>query len=233
MNRRVQFVLCAVALFVALVAPVAGAATTDKQLARAGVLVQSDFPSGWEASARAKTSDAALDAAAAKVVSCKPFLAFSKANRRNPRAKSPNFEQGQSNVTNSVSVYGSTAKAESAMATFADSRMPDCLQKLFNAEYEKQLERDEKTAAQVTSVNTAIAAVPDVRIGDQAVAYQGTVDIGLKDGTTETIGLGFAASRVDKAVSGYSWTSDTDISATLQPAIVASVTRLQDAQATS
>jgi hypothetical protein len=231
--RRAFLVLLAVGVLVVALAAPAAAATTDKQLARAGVLVQSDFPSGWTASPRAKTSDAALDAAAAKVVSCKPFLAFSKANRRNPRARSQNFEQGQSNVTNSVSVYGSTARAEAAMATFADSRMPDCLQKLFNAEYEKQLERDEKTAAQVTSVTTEIAAVPDVRIGDQAVAYQGTVDIGLKGGTTETIGLGFATSRVGKAVSGYSWTSDTDISATLQPAIVSSVTRLQDAQPTS
>jgi hypothetical protein len=36
--------------------------------------------------------------------------------------------------------------------------------------------------------------------------------------------------RVGKLVAGYSWTSDTDVSAALQPAIVASVTRMHDAQ---
>jgi hypothetical protein len=231
--RRLALVLAAAALAVALAAPTAGAAPSDRKLARAGVLAQSDFPAGWTASTRAKTPNSVLAAAAAEIVSCKPFLAYSKASRKNPRVKSPNFDQGQSSVSNSVSVYPSTAKAESAMATFSDSRMSDCLQKLFNSVYERQLEKDEKHATQVTSVTTSIAPVPDVRLGDQAVAYQGTVDVGLKDGTTETIGIGFASARVGKAVSGFSWTSDTDISATLQPAIVTSVSRLQDAQSSS
>jgi len=231
-RRFVPVLLIAASCF-ALVAPGAAAATTtDKQVARAGVLVQSDFPTGWTTKARAKTPDSVLDAAAAKIASCKPFIAFSKANKNNPRAKSPNFDHEQANVTNTVSVYASDTKAEASIRTFSDARMPECLQKLFNAVYEKQLEQDKKTAAQVTSVTTAIAPVADVRIGNEAVAYQGTVDIGLKDGTTQTVGIGFAATRVGKAVAGYSWTSDTDISATLQPAIVTSVKRLQDAQAT-
>ena len=82
-------------------------------------------------------------------------------------------------------------------------------------------------------MNTSIAPVADVRIGDEAVAYQGTVDVGFKDGTTLTIGLGIVSARVGDAVVGYSWTSDTDISATLQPAIVKSVSRLQRAQSAS
>jgi hypothetical protein len=232
-TRRVALAVLAAAMLVVLAAPGAGAATSDKQLARAGVLVKSDFPAGWTQRARAKTPDDALDALAAKVVSCKPYLAFSKANRRNPRVNSPTFEQSQSNVTNAVSVYTSVAKAVSAIATFSDPRMPDCLQKVVNAVYEQQFKKDKQTAAQVTSVTTSIAPVPEVRLGDQAVAYQGTVDIGLKDGTTQTIGLGFAKARVGKVVSGYAWSSDTDISATLQPAIVTSVNRLRDAQPAS
>jgi hypothetical protein len=228
--RRTALVLLAIVVLLVLAPPGAGAASSDQQLARAGVLVASDFPTGWTQHARAKTPDAALDAAAARIPSCKPFLVFSKVNRKNPRAKSPNFDRGQSNVTNTVSVFASTAKAEAAMGTFSDPRMPDCLQELFESVYEQQLKHDAKTGAQVTSVTTAIAAVPEVHIGDQAVAYQGTVDVGLKNGTTETVGLGFAAARVGQAVSGFAWSSDTDISATLQPAIVASVKRLQDAQ---
>jgi hypothetical protein len=230
--HRAALVVSAVALMLAVTLPAGAAATSDEQVAHAGVLVASDFPAGWKESPQAKSSDKARDAAAAKVVSCRPYLAFSKANRKNPRAKSPNFDMGHSNVTNTVSVYASTAKAEAAMATFSDPRMSDCLQKLFDTAYAQQLKRDPKTAKQVTSVSTVIAPIPDVRVGDQALAYQGTVDIGLKDRATERVGLGFAAARVGRAIAGYSWTSDTDISATLQPAIVTSVDRLQEAQST-
>jgi hypothetical protein len=217
----------------ALVVPGAAAAatTTDKQLASAGVLVQSDFPAGWTTKARAKTPDSALDKAAAKIPSCKPFIAFGKANKKNPRAKSPSFDQAHSDVANSVSVYPSDVKAEATVRTFSDARMPDCLQKLFNAAYAMQLRKDEQTAAQVDSISTTIAELPDIRIGDQAVVYQGTVDIYMKDGSTQIVALGFAATRVGRAVAGYSWTSDIDISDVLQPAIVSSVNRLQDAQA--
>ena len=233
MTRRPVFVLPIAMLLVALAAPgaaAATAATTDKALASTGVLVQTDFPAGWTESARTKTSGAALDAAARKVPSCKAFLAFSRAQRKHPRTQSPNFDQSHSNVTNSVSVYPSDAKAEATVADFSAERMPDCLQKLFNAAYAKELRKDPETAAQVDEVSTTIGELPDISIGDQAVVYQGTVDIYMKDGSTQIVALGFAATRVGRAVAGYSWTSDIDISDVLQPAIVGSVARLQDAQ---
>ena len=129
-----------------------------------------------------------------------------------------------------MSVYPSPAKATAAVHTFADRRLPDCLDALFRSVFTLQLQKTTSLAGQLQSVDTSIAPVTDVRIGDEAVAYQGTVDVAFKDGTRQTIGLGIVSVRVGKAVSGYSWTSDTDISAALQPAIVQSVTRLHDAQ---
>jgi hypothetical protein len=96
--------------------------------------------------------------------------------------------------------------------------------------FTQQLKKKSKLTHQLVSVDTSIAPVTDVRIGDEAVAYQGTVDVGFKDGTSQSVGLGIVSVRVGKAVAGYSWTSDSDISAALQPAIVQSVTRLHDAQ---
>jgi hypothetical protein len=220
--------LAAVALPGSAASP--AASTADQTLAKSGVLVQSDFPAGWTSSTRGQTSDKALDAAAAKVAACKPFLAFSRANRKNPRAKSPNFGHAQSNVTNSVSVYPSAAKATAAMRTFADPRLPDCFDALFRSVFTQQLKKTSSKADEIASVDTSIAPVSDVRLGDEAVAYQGTVDVEMKDGTSESIGLGVLSARAGKAVTGYSWTSDVDISAALQPAIVKSVARLQDAQ---
>ena len=50
----------------------------------------------------------------------------------------------------------------------------------------KELAKHSDVAKKLESVNTSIAPVPNVRIGEQAVAYQGTVDISLTDGSTRS-----------------------------------------------
>ena len=233
MRRVVAVVVVSVA---ALFATAAGATTTttagtstDEQLARTGVLQQTDFPAGWQQTARGPTSDTELDAQAAKIPSCKPFRTFSATNRRQPRAKSENFDQGQSSVTNTVSVFPSTDRAVAAIATFRDARITGCLERLFTAIYRKELEKEPKTAKQLKSITTNLGRQDAIRLGDAAVVYQGTVEVSLKNGAKQTVGLGLVAVRAGRALAGYSYTFDQDISAALQPAIVASVTRLQRA----
>jgi hypothetical protein len=220
----------AAAIVVAIPAGAASTSTSDRAIARAGVLVRTDFPSGWKQGPRSDSSDAELEAKAKNIDACKPFIAFSKVNRANPHATSPNFDHSQSNVTNAVSVYPSDAKAVAAMRTFSDTRVPRCLERLFTTVFRGELAKKKSVAKQVTSVTTHIAPIDGVRIGDEAVVYQGTVDVSLKGGTTQTIGLGVLSIRTGRAIDGYSWTSDTDISAALQPAIVTSIDRLQKAE---
>lgn len=210
-------------------AGVSATGANAKEVAQAGVLQLSDFPTGWEQSPRESSSDDELDARAAKITSCKPFLAFSKANKKNPRAKSPNFDLDQAHVTNAVNVYPSVASASAAMRTFGNARLPECLDKLFSAEFKAQLAKTPGVAKQLESVKVDIGRRDDVQIGDEVVVYEGTVNVGLKDGTDTTIGLAVIAVRVDNAIAGYSYAADSDISAALQPAIVSSVSRLQDA----
>jgi hypothetical protein len=210
----------------------ASAATSGPaQVARAGVLRRSDFPAGWKQNPRPSSTDDELDQLAAKIAGCKPFLAFSQANKKNPRAKSPDFDLQQAHVNNSVSVFPSAAKATAAMRTFNDARLPDCLKQLFSAEFRSQLAKNKQVAKQLKSVKVAIGRLDGLQIGNEAAAYEGTVDVGLKDGTVTTIGLAVIAVRVDDAIAGYSYTADTDISTALQPAIVLSVSRLQSATA--
>ncbi len=231
---RVSALFAGLIVITGIVAAVpAGAAsppTSDHEIAHAGVLVRSDFPADWTKAKRSDTSNTELDKKAAKIATCKPFIAFSKINRRNPHATSPNFDHSQSNVTNAVTVYPTTAKAVAAMRTFSDTRVPGCLERLFTSVFRGELAKKKSVAKQVRSVTTKIALVDGVRIGDEAVVYQGTVDVGLRGGTTQTIGLGVLSVRTGRALDGYSWTSDADISAALQPAIVASVDRLQKAE---
>jgi hypothetical protein len=191
--------------------------------------VRTDFPSSWKQSKRSTSSDSSVEAAAAMVESCAPYVAFRKASQANPLARSPKFDHAHSDVNNTVSVYPSDEKAIATMGLFADAQLPDCLQRLFSSVYEQELAKDKSLADRVVAVNTKIEPV-SVRIGDEATAYQGTVDVSFKDGTATTIGLGIVSARVGDAVISYTWTSDTDISKTLQPAIVKSLNRLQRAQ---
>ena len=221
MRRVVAVVVVSVA---ALFATAAGETTTttttagtstDEQLARTGVLQQTDFPAGWQQTARGPTSDTELDAQAAKIPSCKPFRTFSATNRRQPRAKSENFDQGQSSVANTVSVFPSTDRAVAAITTFRDARITGCLERLFTAIYRKELEKEPKTAKQLKSITTNLGRQDAIRLGDAAVVYQGTVDVSLKNGAKQTVGLGLVAVRAGRALAGYSYTFDQDISAAL------------------
>jgi hypothetical protein len=212
--------------------PFAFAATSSPaQVAQAGVLRRSDFPAAWKQAPRRASADDELDQRAAKIASCKPFLAFSRANKKNPRAKSPDFDLQQAHVNNAVSVYPSVATATSAIRRFTDARLPHCLDQLFTAQFKAQLAKDKAVAKQISSVKVKIPRLAGVQIGDEAVAYEGTVDVSLKNGTVTTFGLAVIAVRVGNAIAGYSYTADTDISAALQPAIVSSVSRLQGATA--
>jgi hypothetical protein len=238
-RRRLGVLVVTAALLV--VVPVTFAAGADpapstdqaKAIARSGVLVLSDFPSGWTQSPRPASSDAALDSAAAKLSTCRAFRSFIASTRKRPRVQSPEFDDQQSNVTNSVSTFRSPAHATAAMRTFADPTLPTCLEQLYTKIFRAELTKKKDVARQIASVRTTVQPVTGLHLGDEVVAYQGAVEIALKDGTTQSIGLGVVSVRVGSAVDGYSWTSDTDISAALQPAIVTSVARLQAAEPTS
>ena len=128
-----------------------------------------------------------------------------------------------------MSVFPSTDRAVAAITTFRDARITGCLERLFTAIYRKELEKEPKTAKQLKSITTNLGRQDGIRLGDDAVVYQGTVDVSLKNGAKQTVGLGLVAVRAGRALAGYSYTFDQDISAALQPAIVASVTRLQRA----
>ncbi|MDQ1430301.1 MAG: hypothetical protein QOF40_903, partial [Actinomycetota bacterium] len=139
------------------------------------------------------------------------------------------FDLQQSHVNNAVSVYPSVAKATAAMQRFTDPRLPDCLDQIYSAEFKAQLAKNKQVSKQLRSLDVKIGRLDGVQIGNEAAAYEGTVNVSLKDGTVTTIGLAVIAVRVDRALVRYSYTADTDISTALQPAIVSSVSRLQRA----
>jgi hypothetical protein len=226
-SRRSLTVVVGAALVIGALAPAAGAASTggasDKQIATAGVLVASDLPATYTQSARDTSSDAATKKLAAKIAACKKLVAFMSATDKSPEAKSDDFNQGQTQIDNTVTVFPTAAKAKAAVSAYANTGVPACFGQLVS-----------KIAQQAGGKATAdIKKVSDVSVGDQSIAYEGPVTITESDGTTSTLGFGNLVVRVGRGVAVYSYNHDANTSITddLKNAIGSSGGRLQAALA--
>jgi hypothetical protein len=207
-------------------ATASGAATADgsandKELATAGVLVASDLPTSYTQAPRDTESDTATTALAKRIPACKKLAAFMTAVKKNPEAKSEDFNQGQTIIDNTVTVFPSATKAKAAMAGFAAAGLPTCFAQLVS-----------KLAQQMGArAQASIKKVNDLTAGDQATAYEGPVAIRAADGSTANLAFGNLAIRIGRAVAVYSYNHDaqTDISADLRTAVENSGSRLQNA----
>jgi hypothetical protein len=224
---RVFMVGVAIAVGAGVLAPVAGAASTsgatDKQIATAGILVASDFPATYTQAPRDTSSDAKSLKLAAKLPSCKKLVAFMTVVKDNTEVKSDEFNQGQTQIDNTVTVFPTAAKAKAAVNAYTATGLPTCFGQLVG-----------KIAQQAGGKAKAdIKKVSDVSAGDQSVAYEGPVAITESNGSTSTLGFGNLVIRVGRAVAVYSYNHDanTDISSDLKGAIDSSGGRLQAAVA--
>jgi hypothetical protein len=198
----------------------AGAAT---QIAQTGVLVAGDLPATYTQSAHDTSSDTQTEKLAAKLSSCKKYVAFRKAVDKYPEAKSDDFNQGQTQIDNSVTVFPTAKKAKAAVDDYAASGVPKCFGQLVGKLAQQS---GGKAKAQIKKVK-------DVKVGDQSIAYEGPVAITESNGSSATLGFGSLVVRVGRGVAVYSYNHDanTSITADLQQAVSASGGRLQQALA--
>jgi hypothetical protein len=230
--RPERCIVVCVAISAALLggmAPAVGAATTGgsanaKAIATAGVLVGSDLPATYTQAPRDTSSDAATKKLASKIAACKKLLTFMAAVKGSTEVKSDAFTEGQTTIDNTVTIFPSAAKAKAAMDTYAATGLPACFGQLVTKIAQQQGGR----------AQASIKKVHDVTAGDQAVAYEGPVDITESDGTSATLAFGDLAIRVGRAVAVYSYNHDAriDIATDLKRAVVTSGSRLQRALAT-
>jgi hypothetical protein len=225
--RNIGPVVVVAAMAVGLLAPAADAASvgnaSDEEIAAAGVLVAGDLPATYTASPRDTSSDAQTEKVAKKLAACKKYVAFRKAVDQYPEAKSDDFDQGQTQIDNSVAVFPTAKQAKAAVDAYTASGMPACFGQLVG-----------KLARQAGgTAKSQIKEVKDVSVGDQSVAYEGPVVITESDGSRTTLGFGNLVVRVGRGVAVYSYNHDaqTTITADLQQAVSASGGRLQQALA--
>ncbi len=237
MRKRFGFAipLMVCVVVVGALAVEAGAASkaNDGTVAKAAVLRIDDFPVTWTQKKRDTAGDAATERAASKISSCKQFASFISSNKKNPRALSPDFDLNQSSISNTVNVFTSEKAASGALATFGSSSVPTCLNKLFTALLKAQFAKDKTLSAQITSIHSQIAIAPGVTVGDESIAYAGSVVVALKNGQGITLDLGNEAIRVGRVVNDFAYTADSDISTVLSNAMNSSTARLMAALSTS
>jgi hypothetical protein len=219
--RRTAAVFIAVASVAALGivagAPVAGASKADDvKTARAGVLIPSDFPTGWSGTRASSPSDAAVIKRASSIKDCKDYVALRKLTQALPKAHSLEYSDGAtSTMSNVVNVFPTTSKVNARMKLFSSSSLAPCL--------------EQYTQKAVGSNGTVTVSPANVTgLGDATVGY--TVDIADASGTVVEELLTFAV-PVGRYISAY--TVDVKSAGapidTIDAAVNASVTRLQDA----
>ena len=147
-----------------------------------------------------------------------------------PKAKSRNFEDDTRQVSNEVDVFKSTKAATAALALYGKDSVPKCLETLFTKLLTQQFATQKSTKGKIASVKVTIGRQSIPGLGDASVIYEGRALVTGKDGSSQQIGLGNAAVQVGRAVSDYTYTTtNADLTEILQPAIEASVGRLQTA----
>ena len=173
------------------------------------------------------TDDAAIDAQAAKIASCKRSSAFSKANKKNPRAKSPTSTGERRASTNTVSVFPSTAKASAAMPTFADTRVPALSRAAVQCSCSRPVgEGQEGVEATGVGEDRHRAGSPACRSATRRSSTRARSTSASRTARPRPSGSRSSRCASPTPSTAYSYTANTDISAALQPAIVASVSRL-------
>jgi hypothetical protein len=223
---RALFGVAIAGLTLASLSVAAQAATTgragDAQIAKQGALVVSDFPSDWTPKKATSSSDAATEKVAATIPDCKQYIGFEKTLKKLPRAKSPDFDLQNSNssISNTADVFKNAKSATAAMKIFGSSTTESCINKLFS---KLVTTKDVTVAGQIKQVQ--------LTVGDQSIAYAGTITATPTGGAPQTLRLSVFAIRAGRGVNAYNYVADSDQSSVLSAAVNSSMRRFEAALA--
>lgn len=222
----------AVGALTAVATPASASKATDLQAANAGLLETADFPQGWTSTPRDASTDADTEKLAKTIPACAEYRALRATTDKETHAKSPEFSLGNSQIDNTVTVFATEKGATAAMKVFDRPSVVKCINLLFTKVFTTSLKSDPKTASQISSIKVKVTPANVETIADATTAYEGTVNITLKDDTTESIGVGIAAVQTGRGIDLFSYVVDTTTVLQLLPTLVDdSVERLTDALA--
>jgi hypothetical protein len=197
MGSRVTVVVGCV-LAMALVGPAASGPSRDDRIAQAGLLQPGDFTVRWQLQPSVAQQD--VSALYGGIPSCKALLAAHDRAAKNARATSLLFVNGQTQVSNEVSVYTSTAAAMKAFKVFDAKNVPDCLQTSQQRALQAQLAK--QTSIQSIVVDASVLGVRSV--GKARRAYE-VVITAQGSGSTQVAYVDLELVRVGRVILTYTF----------------------------
>lgn len=230
-GRRTAVALLMVAVWGTAARPAFGASAGEKA-AQAGVLVAQDLASDWAPTDHHPVLTPKLEKRATRVPSCGSWTEFRTAISETTNHRSPGFASSSRQIANQSAVFSSARAASEALRAMRDASVKTCLTYLYQRGLQRTLRTDPVSGQPVRFASVAFQPLSNLRdLGDEAVAYAGTLRMDLADGGAQQMQLGILAVRAGRAVNIYSFAApyDDEISATLGPAIASTVARAQAA----
>ncbi|MFA5885224.1 MAG: hypothetical protein WDA60_15340 [Acidimicrobiia bacterium] len=235
MTRRVPALIALPLAAIALMlggAP-AFAASGDQQIADQGIIVAGDVPGTWTASPNDTSGDAKNLKVAAKTKGCADYVKFAKANRATTEAVSDDYSSSSDEqISNHSYVHRSAAVAGKVIDAFGSSAVPGCLSNVFTTAIKTQLAKSPKARTSISGVDLTLEPVDLGNTGVPTVAYEGTLSIRLKDGTSQDLDVGLVAVQIDRVILTYSIQAPidaTEIQSVVGTALTNTITRTANA----
>jgi hypothetical protein len=178
----------------------AGAATTAEGVLKAGRLRQSDLPNGWLEKASKDKSSIDTDELMKDIPACSRTKKALKGEART-KSKSPGFEKGDNEISNSVNAYGTLARAKSVMGVTRRRSLRTCFALLFEKEMKQVAAENDSSPVEIKDVDVSSGSIDVPKYGDgsSGVTFKVAIDAGI------TINLYYTLvfSRVGKYVAVY------------------------------
>jgi hypothetical protein len=200
------------ALTAALAAPAFAGATSDKEIAKEGLLTLSDFPSGWTQSPHKDTQPSKLPACKATEAVVKQFKKY--------RTASPDFAQGRTTkAQNTIYAFPGVKQAKTFLKPYLGTGVTDC----FEARIKKEIPDATVEVQKIPS-----SSIPSSDLADESFGFEVTLK-SPGDSAANTLYFDALAYRVDRFFVGYTFQNLGDRLPDAPDLVAASLQRLVQA----
>jgi hypothetical protein len=156
----------------------------DLALARQGLVVLSDFPTGWTASGKITSGGGSTAGVpVAKLASC-IGISDAELDSNYPTENSPTFADptGDLTVSDQVEAFPSSAGARSDFSTFSSAKTPTCLASVLGPAIRKQAQQGAGSGITVGTIASSRLTFPSV--GDESGEMELQVPLTTPKGST-------------------------------------------------
>lgn len=235
LTRTIALVSLAVAAVLATALPANAGTTSDKAIAEAGIIADTDIPAaGWTKATNTDDTSAARKLAQ-KTKGCQDYVAFTKTFASTTNAVSPDYSTASEELSNRAYVYKTDAAATKAFARASAPRVAKCLQTMLTKQFAASLESNPELDAQVDTYQAVLKVVPEVAdaVGDESVGYGGGIAVRGTDGSVDQLQVTTLVARVGRAILTYTYQfgGSTGSAAVFDTAITNTIARAEAAQA--